>query len=207
MSVLSLVGLLRPQPPAHPAGPGENRPSGNASSSFSPEVHFPGACLGVLPWTTCVELGASVPSRRGLICKIKAATESGLQSPRLAQGGVSGPWGLSGSPSNPLLNNVQRNASNLLISYISKKANTQCTPQGNRPGQCPVLPQTQSGGQEQAAKGPLSLPCPWLHSAPGRQEQLRLWSGSSWVCAAGLGPPGGSAGQWPVRLKPWVGAA
>ena len=107
VSVLSLVGLLRPQPPAHPAGPGENRPSGNASSSFSPEVHFPGACLGVLPWTTCVELGASVPSRRGLICKIKAATESGLQSPRLAQGGVSGPWGLSGSPSNPLLNNVQ----------------------------------------------------------------------------------------------------
>lgn len=41
---------------------------------FQPRGPLPRGCLGVLPWTTCVKLGASVPARRGLICKIRAAT-------------------------------------------------------------------------------------------------------------------------------------
>lgn len=204
MSVLSLMSLLGRGPPARPAGPGENRPSGNASSSFSPEVRFPGAFLDVLPWTTCVMLGASVLSRRGLICKIRPAHQSGPQSPRLAQGGVSGPWGLSGSPSNPLLDNVQRNASNLLISYISKKANTQCTPQETGLASARFF-QTRQGG-EQAAKGS-PFPSHAPSSAWPRADRSSSASGPGAVCAAGQGPPGGSGSQWPVRRKPWVGAA
>ena len=178
------MSLLGRGPPARPAGAGENRPSGNASSSFSPEVCFPGAFLDVLPWTACVTLGASVLSRRGLICKMRPATPVWPQSPCLVQGGVSGPWGLSGSPSNPLLDNVQRNASNLLISYISKKANTQCTPQETGLASARFF-QTQQGEGSRLQRDPPFPPMPQLHLAPGRQAQLRVWSGRGLRCWAG----------------------
>lgn len=116
---------------------------------------------------------------------------------------MSGPWGLSGSPSNPLLDNVQRNASNLLISYISKKANTQCTPQETGLAGARFF-QTQRG--EQAAKGP-PFPSHAPSSARPQADRSSSASGLGGVCAAGQGTPGGSGSQGPVRLKPWVGAA
>lgn len=61
------------------------------------------------------------------------------------------PWREAGSPScpqnNPLLEKVQRNASNLLISSISNKANTQCITQGDRPGQTWLLHEHGAGGR------------------------------------------------------------
>lgn len=124
MSVLSLKIFGAGGPPACPAGPGENRPSGNACSSSAPRSVSQGLPGCASLDNLCEVWLSPVPARRGLICKIRAATAVWAADSPAAQGGMSGPLGLSSSPSNPLLNKCSKKRQQFIDFLYFPKANT-----------------------------------------------------------------------------------
>ena len=121
---------------------------------------------------------------------------------------VRSPSVLSSSPSNPLLENVQRKASNLLISCISKKSKCIVYPPGKRAW--PALGSSanlERGGTGCRAPHPPSLPIqsPFL-TVPAAPASARLQGG--WeqlrLCVPGpagsalLGRPRCTGCWWPV---------
>lgn len=94
----------------------------------------------------CLSGGVPVPPR----------LPGGTVHPCPAQGPGRGPWKELGTPSSPRLGNVHRNASNLLISSVSKKS--KYTAHGTGRGARPARSSHAHTGQGRWAPGPLTAP-------------------------------------------------